>query len=112
VESPSTWRERIARGFPGVLIALGVPLLHLVVALLWDRGILDLEPNGILVRTLQAMTYSEIALGPLGIFLAGRWAGLRGFVAWLGLILVSVPVVAILWFVGVAYLGGLAGEPF
>ncbi len=96
----------------GVLIALAVPFSSLVVAFLWDRGMLPLEPNGAFVQTLQATAPWELILGPVGIVVAGRSAGLRGFLAWLGLIVVGVPVLAFVWFVGVAYLGGLAGEPF
>jgi uncharacterized membrane protein YhdT len=44
--------------------------------------------------------------------IAGRAAGLRGFGAWFGLALVAIPILFFVWFVGVAYLGGLAGEPF
>lgn len=96
----------------GVLIALAVPFSSLVVAFLWDNGMLALEPNGAFVQTLQAAAPWELILGPVGIVVAGRSAGLHGFLAWLGLIVIAVPVLAFVWFVGVAYLGGLAGEPF
>jgi hypothetical protein len=96
----------------GALIALAVPVSMLVVAFLWDRGVLTLEPNGAFVQTLQAIAIYEIFLGPLGVVIAGRAAGLRGLVPWLVLILLAIPALAVLWFIGVAYLGGLAGEPF
>jgi hypothetical protein len=95
----------------GVLIAVVVPLSTLIVASLWDRGILDLEPNGPFVQTLQAVSFYGIVLGPVGIVVAGRSARISGY-AWISLFIVAVPMLFALWFVSVAYLGGLAGEPF
>lgn len=96
----------------GLIIALAIPVLSFVVAFLWDRGVLALAPNGPFVQALQSIAVWELVLGPVGIVVAGRSAGLRGVAAWLATVLLAVPVLAYLWFVGVAYLGGLAGEPF
>jgi hypothetical protein len=96
----------------GAVLALAVPLSQVVVAFLWDRGIVQLEPNGPFVQFLQAAAGFEFAVGPLGVVILGRSASLRGVLAWAALFVVAVPVLAFLWFVGVASLGGLAGEPF
>jgi hypothetical protein len=57
----------------GALIALAVPLTQMVVAFLWDRGVVTLEPNGSFVHSLQAATGLEFALGPVGMVFVGRW---------------------------------------
>lgn len=95
----------------GMAIAIAVPLASLVVAYLWDHGVLALEPNGAFVQILEGSALWEIVLGPLGIVIVGRSAHVRGS-AWIGLFLIAIPSLFALWFVSVAYLGGLAGEPF
>ena len=109
-ELPRRIRSRVGI-LAGVLIALGVPLASLAVAFLWDQGVLHLEPNGPLVQMLQGAAMLEIVLGPVGIAVVGRSARL-GAVGWLALIVLAVPALTVIWFVGTAYLGGLAGEPF
>jgi hypothetical protein len=96
----------------GIFIALVEPLSSLAVAFVWDRGVVQLEPNGPFVQALQGAALLEIILGPLGIAVAGQSARLRSVLAWYVLVAVAVPVLAVVWFIGTAYLGGLAGEPF
>ena len=76
-----------------------------------NHGILTLEPNGAFVQTLQSTGPREIALGPIGIMVVGRSARLSGS-RWILMFVVRGPLLLVLWFVSVAYLGGLAGEPF
>ena len=95
----------------GVAVALAVPLLSLSIAFLWDHGILALEPNGAFVQALQSIGPWEIVLGPIGIAISGRSAYVRG-IGWVALFSVAVPALFVFWFLAIAYLGGLAGEPF
>ncbi len=96
----------------GILIATLVPLVSGSTAFLLANRILQLEPNGPFVQAIQGTALGEIFLGPMGLVVAGRSARLKGILARLALFTVSLPVLAWLWFVAVASLGGLAGEPF
>ena len=95
----------------GLLIATIIPLVHLVVASLWANGFVTLEPNGPFVQTIEATGPIGLFLVPIGLVVLGLAARLRGL-RWVALFAVGLPALAILWFVGVAYLDGLAGEPF
>lgn len=96
----------------GLLIALALPVLNLVVAQLWNGRIVMFDPDGAVIGFLQATALWEVVLGPIGIVVAGRSASIRSPLGWFNLFLVGIPVLAWLWFVGVASVGGLAGEPF
>ena len=96
----------------GLLIALALPVLNLIVAQLWERQIVTFDPDGAVIGALQATPLWEVFLGPIGIVVAGRSAGIRNPLTWFALFVVAVPVLAVVWFVGVASVGGLAGEPF
>jgi hypothetical protein len=96
----------------GALIAVAVPVIQMVVAFLWDRHVVELEPNGPFVQRLQAATGFEFGLGPVGVVLLGYAAHIRGVIGWVALFVVAVPALVFLSFVGAASLGGLAGEPF
>ncbi|MEO5918377.1 MAG: hypothetical protein ABIQ17_02330 [Candidatus Limnocylindrales bacterium] len=95
----------------GVVIALAVPVVSLVVAYLWEAGILALEPNGAFVQALQSTALWEIGLGPIGLVIVGRAARFTR-AEWFGWVVLGVPSLLVFWFVSVAFLGGLAGEPF
>ena len=96
----------------GLLVAYGIPLAQLVVAQLWKMGVISPEPNGPFIQTLQAGSGVAIFLTPVGLALIGAALHLRGAVAWLVLYVLGIGAGAVLWFVGAAFLGGLAGEPF
>jgi len=70
------------------------------------------DPDGAVIGALQATALLEVLLGPIGIVVAGRAAGIQSRLAWFNLFVVGIPVLAWLWFIGVASVGGLAGEPF
>ncbi|MEO8461781.1 MAG: hypothetical protein ABI555_01095 [Chloroflexota bacterium] len=95
----------------GIVIALAVPVISLVVASLWEAGILSLEPNGAFVQALQATALWEIGLGPIGMVIIGRAARFTR-AEWFLWAILEVPSLLVIWFVSVAFLGGLAGEPF
>lgn len=96
----------------GLVLATLVPASTIVTAALWDNGIIDLDPDGALVSAVQALQVWGLLLGPIGLVVVGYALRLRGILAWLGLMLWGIPVLAVAWFVGAAWLGGLAGEPF
>jgi hypothetical protein len=96
----------------GTLVALGAPVAQILVARLWDRGVISPEPNGLLVQTLQSGFTLELMLAPLGICRIGIAARLATPTRLVALFALLSPLIAVLCFVGAAWLGGLAGEPF
>lgn len=96
----------------GIVIALAIPVSNGIVALLWGSGLLQLDPEGALVKGLEAPGLAGILLGPIGIVIAGWFAGARSFNAWFVLIILGIPLLALVWFYAIVSLGGLAGEPF
>lgn len=97
--------------FAGLFIALGVPLACWLLALLIEKGIAPYDPLHALLDQLGLLSLSEVALGPIGILIAGRSAGLRG-AALVVLVIVAAPGLALAWFVGAASLSGSLGNPF
>jgi len=96
----------------GLALATVIPFVQLVVAVLWGNGIVSLEPNGSFVQLIQATGPFGLVLGPIGVVVLGLGARVRGALPWASFLIVGMPVLAIAWFLSVAYLGGLAGEPF
>jgi hypothetical protein len=98
----------------GAFIALVVPISYFALALLVENGIAPYDQtHDLFLGPLSVLGWiSLFLLGPIGIVIAGRSAGLRGAAAWLGLIVAAVPAVAFVWFVCVATLGGALGNPF
>jgi len=105
-------RRRVAGTIVGIVLALAIPVSNGVVAALWSSGVLQLDPEGAFVKSLEAPGLAGILLGPIGIVVAGWFAGVRTFSGWFALIILGIPLVTILWFYAIASLGGLAGEPF
>ncbi len=96
----------------GIMLALAIPVSNGVVAVLWSSGVLQLDPEGALVKSLEAPGLAGILLGPIGVVVAGWFAGVRTFSGWFVLITLGIPLGTIFWFYSIASLGGLAGEPF
>jgi hypothetical protein len=96
----------------GGLLALGVPVAAAMVAALWTAGWIEPDDNGALVLTLQSLGWPSLAASPVGLVLAAWATGARKPLTWLAILLYGVPLLAIVWFVSIAWLGGLAGEPF
>jgi hypothetical protein len=95
----------------GAVIALVVPLSFRIYAHFLENGILPVEREGSTMGTLTSIALTELLLGPLGIAMAGWAARLRRTSAWVLLFLVSVPVLAVIWFICVATLSGALGSP-
>jgi hypothetical protein len=105
-------RRQIAGTVVGIVLALAIPVSNGVVAVLWSSGVLQLDPEGPFVKGLEAPGLAGILLGPIGIVIAGWFAGVRTFPGWFVLIVLGIPLLTMLWFYAIASLGGLAGEPF
>ena len=112
VDGTAAQRPRLSLIVLGALVAIGAPVAEILVAWLWDRGVISPEPNGLFVQTLQSGFTLELLLAPVGICLIGVGARLATPVRWIALFALCSPVIAVLWFTGAAALGGLAGEPF
>jgi hypothetical protein len=95
----------------GILIATGVPLAYWLLSVLIQAGIAPYAPFHEALGTLGLASLAEVALGPLGIVLAGRSAGVHG-AAWILTFVIVLPVLAIAWFLGVVALSGSLGNPF
>jgi hypothetical protein len=96
----------------GIVVALAIPVSNGVVAMLWGGGAIQLDRDGAVVQGLEAPGLAGVLLGPIGIVIAGWFAGVRGVGGWIVLMILGVPLLTMLWFYAVASLGGLAGEPF
>ena len=94
----------------GAVLALAVPMASAAVAALWSSGWIDPDPNGGIVAALQSIGFPSLALSPVGLVLVAWAAGVRSALAWTGVLLWGLPGLAVLWFVYVAWLSGLAGE--
>lgn len=98
----------------GALIALALPLAYWALAKLIDSGSMT-APAGSFNDVLKSLGLNaslELVLGSLGIWIVGRGAGFQSPWAWLALILIAVPVLAFVWFLSYATLGGAMGSPF
>ena len=95
----------------GAFVALVVPTAMLLAAKLIEGGIPLIERGPDTMQTLTNIALSELLLGPVGIAIAGKAAGL-GVLGWVLLIVVAVPVLAFVWFLCAATLSGALGSPF
>jgi hypothetical protein len=104
----------------GALIALALPIATWIVGLslpgvaytadqvrLRDIAIEQARP---LTDLLSTFSLAELLLGPLGIFIVGRSAGIHGATRWLMLLVVTVPMLAIVWLLGLLTMFGAVGR--
>jgi hypothetical protein len=96
----------------GVVLALGMPALSMAVAVMWSWGAIEPDPDGALVQALQAVGLPALLLCPFGLIITVWAAGIRSILGWTASLVYGLPLLAVIWFVSVAWLGGLAGEPF
>jgi hypothetical protein len=105
-----SWRGAVV----GALIALAMPITHLALAKFIENGILA-PPTGALNDVLKDLGLNAavgFVLVLFGIRTIGRGARLQSPWAWLALIVIALPVLAFVWFMGYAILGGATGSPF
>jgi hypothetical protein len=93
-------------------VAIGAPAAQILVAWLWSEAVIRPDPNGLFVQALQFGGVLEWLLAPLGIYLIGVGCRLTTPVRWIGLFALCSPVIAVLWFIAMAALGGFTGAPF
>lgn len=95
----------------GAVVALVVPVTFRIYAQLLEEGVVTLVRDGSTMSVFTTIALTEVILGPLGIAIAGKGAGLRRASAWIVLVVVAVPVLALVWFVCIATLSGAIGSP-
>jgi hypothetical protein len=95
----------------GILIATGLPLACWLLGALIQAGIAPYDPLHALLGVLGLAALAEVVLGPLGIVVVGRSAGIHG-ATWILVFVVALPVLAIAWFLGLVALSGSLGNPF
>lgn len=100
------------RPWLGALLALIVPVGYLALGLFVDHGILPYGAVRPLLDPLGTIALSEVVLGPVGIVILGKAIGVREPLTWVALMVCLVPVLAVVWFLGVATLSGALGNPF
>jgi hypothetical protein len=106
-----SWRGVIV----GILIALALPILYAAIALLLSSGIVRFERTGVFFELLNSLTFNALAafvLALLGIVMMFSAARIRSGLVILVLFAIALPVVAFVWFLSYATLGGAMGSPF
>jgi hypothetical protein len=96
----------------GLAIALVIPVSYWVLAQLVEHGIAPYDQTHSLLGPLGTIALSEVVLGPIGIGIAGWSAGVRSALAWLAVIVLGLPALAVVWFLCVVTLSGALGNPF
>ena len=97
----------------GAIIALVVPLGSLLVAQLVEAHVLPYDDVRALLNTIGTLSWISLAvLGPVGIAIVGRSAGVRGIGGWLALYVVAAPAYVVLWFWSSVAISGALGNPF
>ncbi len=64
------------------------------------------------MERLSSLALPSLVLSPVGLVLMAHGAGVRGVARWAAVVVLGLPLLAILWFFSVAWLSGLAGQPF
>jgi hypothetical protein len=95
----------------GALIALVLPISYWGVAQLVQVGIVPFDFLHPLLGTFAVLSFAELLLGPLGLYVAGHAAGVRGL-GWLLVFFFGIPVLALISLDCVFTLSGALGEPF
>ena len=99
------------RVLAGAVLALVIPIGLLVFAVLLENDLITLARDDSTLRTVMFISFTEFLLGPLGLWVAGSGAGVRGLEAWIPVFLFGVPALGFVWFVAVASVSGAFGSP-
>lgn len=105
----------------GAVIALALPISTWILGLglggvamtveqvrLRDIAIEQARPFADLI---SSTALAELLLGPIGVVIAGRSAGVHGTIPWLVLVAATIPVLAIVWLLGLLTMSGALGSP-
>jgi hypothetical protein len=98
----------------GILIALALPILYFLAAALIWHGVADLDEMADVRSAINSLSLNAAAglfFAVVGLVMIQRAADL-GTAASLTLFVIGLPVVAVLWFLSYATLGGALGSPF
>ena len=110
----STRDHRTVRSWRGVaiggVIAVIVPVFIFVLSLLVNIG--ALSAGQVDVPWVTWILVSEVVIGPIGIVVAGWFAGVRSMPAWVLLLITAVPLLAGVWLASALMFGGATGSPF
>ncbi|HEX5824850.1 MAG TPA: hypothetical protein VFY18_10370, partial [Candidatus Limnocylindrales bacterium] len=90
-------------------------IVYSVTALLLSSQIVPVTRTGFLFELVNSLTLNAIAelvLAVTGIAIVGSAARIQNGLAMLALFTSALPVVAVLWFLSYATLGGALGSPF
>ena len=104
-----SWRGLIT----GLGVALVVPVSSIAIADLVANQVIAFETVRPLLDVFGMLTWATLAvLGPLGIIVAARSAGVRGPTGWSVVAVLGFPAYFALWFAGAVSLSGAMGNPF
>src|SRR3954466_12281458 len=99
----------------GAVIALALPIAYSAYALLLSSGIVPVTRTGFVSALLSSLTLNvlaELVLGATGVAIVGWAARIQNGWALLAMWIVALPLLAIVWFLSYATLGGAMGSPF
>lgn len=94
----------------GAIVALVLPIAYWTIGLGIEQEVLTDEHVRPLAGALTTIAPAELVLGPLGIWLAGRAAALRGTAPWAIAVLALAPLLAVFWLLGLLTMGGALGS--
>ncbi len=96
----------------GAFIALVLPISYAVLGRLLEVGIVPRNQVHPFLPLLDSILFPYgVLLGPIGVVVAGRSAGVRGAAGWLVLMIVTVPALACLWIFSILLYSGATGRP-
>lgn len=105
----------------GAVLALALPAAIWIVGLSLERLAVtaeDVRLRDIAIEqarpvtdVLSALVPAELLLGPLGVYIAGRSAGVRGATRWLVLIVATLPLLGGIWLLGTLTMNSALGSP-
>jgi hypothetical protein len=97
----------------GAILALVVPLGSLLLAQLVETRMVPYDEVRALLDAIGTLSWlSLMVLGPLGIAVVGRSAGVRGIGGWAALYIIAAPAYVVLWFWSAVAISGALGNPF
>lgn len=97
----------------GAAVALAVPVLSWVAGAMVRAGSVPVTSARPLLDAFGFLAWvALIVLGPIGIAIAGRSAGIHDALSWVAWLIVLAPAFAVVWFAAVAQLSGALGNPF